>query len=117
MSPQYILLIQDDPADAKAVRGALDGSYQVEWVRSCSEGLERLALDRRQRTSRIEAVLIDLFLPDCQGIESFDRLFHTASQIPILVLSTAHDEEVAKLAVQHGAQDYLLKSHLDEYLL
>src|ERR1700729_3522569 len=117
MFPQNILLIQDDPTATKAVRSALNGFFQVEWVRSCSEGLERLAKERRQRTGRIEAVLVDLFLPDCQGIETFDRLFHLASHIPILVLSSAQNEEVAKLAVQHGAQDYLLKSHLDEYLL
>jgi len=62
-------------------------------------------------------MLVDLLLPDCQGIATFDRLFHAAPQIPILVLSAAQDEEVAKLSVQHGAQDYLLKSHLDAYLL
>src|ERR1700729_237887 len=117
MFPQNILLIQDDPTATKAVRSALNGFFQVEWVRSCSEGLERLAKERRQRTGRIEAVLVDLFLPDCQGIETFDRLFHLASHIPILVLSATQNEEVAKLAVQRGAQDYLLKSHLDEYLL
>jgi diguanylate cyclase (GGDEF)-like protein/PAS domain S-box-containing protein len=117
MSQTAILLIQDDPADTKAVRSALNGSYQVEWVRSCAEGLERLAHEKKQRTLAIGAVLVDLFLPDCHGIETFDRLFQAAPQIPILVLSAAQDEEVAKLAVQRGAQDYLLKNHLDEYLL
>jgi len=62
-------------------------------------------------------VLVDLYLPDCRGIETFDQLFAAAPQIPILVLSAAKDEEVAKLAVQRGAQDYLLKNHLDAYLL
>ncbi len=61
--------------------------------------------------------MVDLFLPDSHGIETFERLFHAAPHIPILVLSAAQDEEVAKLAVQHGAQDYLLKNHLDGYLL
>jgi diguanylate cyclase (GGDEF)-like protein/PAS domain S-box-containing protein len=120
VSQTNILLIQDNPVDAKAVRNALNGSFQVEWVRRCSEGLERLARERKQEkqgTDGIGAVLVDLFLPDSQGIETFDRLFRSAPQIPILVLSAAQDEEVAKLAVQHGAQDYLLKSRLDEYLL
>jgi hypothetical protein len=71
--PPNILLIQDDPLDAKAVRDALinssDGSFQVEWVRRCSEGLERLAREakqekqEKQRTDAIAAVLIDLFCP------------------------------------------------------
>jgi diguanylate cyclase (GGDEF)-like protein/PAS domain S-box-containing protein len=120
VSQKNILLIQDNPVDAKAVRNALNGSFQVEWVRRCSEGLERLAREKRQEKQRadgIAAVLIDLFLPDSQGIETFDRLFRSAPQIPILVLSTAQDEDVAKLAVQHGAQDYLLKSGLEGYPL
>ena len=119
---QHILLIQDDPADATAVREALlnssDGSFKVEWVRRCSEGLERLATGRQSNgTDRIAAVLVDLFLPDSHGIETFDRLFRAAPQIPILVLSASQDEDIAKLAVQHGAQDYLLKARLDSYLL
>ena len=120
MSHKDILLIQDDPADAKAVREALNGSFQVDWVRRCSEGLERLAREgkqKEQRTDAIGAVLVDLFLPDSQGIETFDQIFRVAPQIPILVLSAVQDEDIAQLAVQHGAQDYLLKTHLDGYLL
>ena len=118
---QNILLIQDDPSDANAVREALinssDGPFKVVWVRRCSEGLERLTGEAEQGTDSMTAVLVDLFLPDSHGIETFDRLFRAAPQIPILVLSAAQDEHIAKLAVQHGAQDYLLKGHLDSYLL
>ena len=119
---QNILLIQDDPSDAKAVREALtnssDGPFKVEWVRRCSEGLERLTEGTEQQgTDGIAAVLVDLFLPDSHGIETFDRLFRAAPQIPILVLSASQDEDIAKLAVQRGAQDYLLKARLDGYLL
>src|SRR6202140_4193584 len=119
-----ILLIQNDPSDAKVIREALssssDGSFRGEWVRRCSEGLERLASEgkpEKQAADPIAALLVDLFLPDSQGIETFDRLFGVAPQIPILVLSASQDEDVAKLAVQHGAQDYLLKARLDAYLL
>src|ERR1700682_6185933 len=119
MPQRNILLIQDDCADAKTVRDALrnsgDGSFQVEWVRRCSEGLERLG--RQDEQHRIAAVLVDLFLPDSHGIDTFDRLFSAAPQIPILVLSGSQDEELAKLAVHRGAQDYLLKGRLDSYLL
>jgi diguanylate cyclase (GGDEF)-like protein/PAS domain S-box-containing protein len=117
-------LIQDDPTDAESVRQALissnDGPFQVDWVRSCSAGLEKLAAAasiQTHRTNGIAAVLADLFLPDSQGIETFDRLFQAAPQIPILVLSSSKDEEIAKIAVQHGAQDFLLKGRLDNYLL
>jgi diguanylate cyclase (GGDEF)-like protein/PAS domain S-box-containing protein len=118
---QNILLIQDDPSDANAVREALinssDGPFKVVWVRRCSEGLERLTREGARGTDSITAVLVDLILPDSHGIETFDRLFRAAPKIPILVLSASQDEHIAKLAVQRGAQDYLLKGHLDSYLL
>ena len=108
-----ILLIQDDAAAAKAILNALSNSkdelLQVEWVRSCSEGLERLAGSG--------AILVDLSLPDSRGIETFDRLFNAAPEIPILILCTPQEEETAKLAVQCGAQDYLFKARLDASLL
>jgi diguanylate cyclase (GGDEF)-like protein/PAS domain S-box-containing protein len=122
--PQNILLIQDDPVDAHAVRDALlsssDGPFQVDWVRSCAEGLNRLAQAGKQdehRSHGVAAVLVDLFLPDSRGIETFDRLFQAAPQIPILVLIASDDEAIARLAVQHGAQDFLLKGRLDNYWL
>src|SRR5450755_2868830 len=119
---RHILLIQDDAAAAKTILDALsnssDESFQVEWVRRCSEGLERLAgTERREQTASIAAILIDLFLPDSRGIETFDRLFRVAPRIPILILCTPPEEETAKLAVRCGAQDYLFKARLDAYLL
>jgi len=117
---QNILLIEDDLSYATAIREALTdsghGAFQVEWVRHCIEGLERLVKSGRQEKHRpdgIAAVLANLFLADSHGIGTFDRLFCAAPQIPILVLSATQDEEIAKLAVQHGAQDYLLKTKFD----
>lgn len=97
-----------------------DGAFQVEWVTLCSAGLKRLAEERKpggQTVDPIAAVLVDLFLPDSRGIDTFDRLFQLAPEIPILVLSASQDEDVAKLAVQRGAHEYLLKAHLDGDLL
>jgi diguanylate cyclase (GGDEF)-like protein len=61
--------------------------------------------------------VVDLFLPDSQGIETFDTLFDAAVRIPILILSRSRDEDIARLAVQCGAQDYLLKDRLDGHSL
>jgi diguanylate cyclase (GGDEF)-like protein/PAS domain S-box-containing protein len=117
---QNILLIEDDLSYATAIREALTdsghGAFQVEWVRHCIEGLERLVKAGKQEKHRphgIAAVLADLFLADSHGIGTFDRLFCAAPQIPILVLSATQDEDIAKLAVQHGAQDYLLRTNFD----
>jgi diguanylate cyclase (GGDEF)-like protein/PAS domain S-box-containing protein len=110
---QHILLIQDDAPTACAIVEALNHSrdelFEVEWVRRCSDGLERL--------TGVAAILLDLFLPDSRGLETFARLFCVVPQIPILVLIGPDDEEIGKLAVQGGAQDYVLKSRLDGYLL
>jgi diguanylate cyclase (GGDEF)-like protein/PAS domain S-box-containing protein len=121
---QNVLLIQDDAVDATAVRDALinsrDGSFRVVWVRHCAAGLEVLAMQtaqERHEADRIAAVLVDLSLPDSSGLETFARLIQAAPQIPILILSTVQDEDIAKLAVQRGAHEYLLKDRLDAYLL
>jgi diguanylate cyclase (GGDEF)-like protein/PAS domain S-box-containing protein len=110
---QRVLLIQSDAAAAKTIVGALsrcsDEPFQVEWVRRCAEGLQRL--------DGMEAILLDLYLPDSQGIETFERLFRAARNIPILLFIDPQHEKTARLAVQRGAQDYLFKDRLDAYLL
>jgi diguanylate cyclase (GGDEF)-like protein/PAS domain S-box-containing protein len=120
---QNILLIQNDPIAANAICDALvnssDGSYRVIQMRYCREASDCLTGQKRQGPSGgpIAAILVDLHLPDSTGIDTFDRLFQAAPQIPILILTTAQDEDTAKLAVQRGAHEYLLKDHLDPYLL
>jgi diguanylate cyclase (GGDEF)-like protein/PAS domain S-box-containing protein len=116
--PQTVLLIHDDGAKAKVVKDALlnslDGFFFIEWVECCSEGLERL---RRNSRERIVAILVSLFLPDSEGLKTFDRIFRLSPDIPILVLTSLEHENAAKLAVQRGAQDYLLEDDLGSYLL
>jgi diguanylate cyclase (GGDEF)-like protein/PAS domain S-box-containing protein len=120
--PNYrsVLLVQDDCKDAQAVRAALsrsaDAWAEVIWVQTCADALRRIA-EVSPREAVIVAVLVDLFLPDSQGLDTFDRIFASAPQIPILVLCAADHEDVARQAVQRGAQDYLLQSKLDDYLL
>lgn len=115
-----ILLVQDHCEIAEAVREALskttDAWAQVIWVKTCAEALQRLAAGVPHETT-VAAILVDLFLPDSQGLGTFERVFAAAPQIPILVLCEQEHEELAKQAVQKGAQDYLLKSRLDDYLL
>jgi len=116
--PQIVLLIHDDAAKAQMVRNALlsslEGFFIVEWVERCGDGVRRL---RKESAKRIAAVLVNLYLPDSTGIETFDTLFLAAPDIPILVLSSFAREGSARLAVQRGAQDYLLDDDFDGYLL
>ncbi len=110
-----VLLIEDDPAVARVVQAALagasEGPFIVEWVRRLSNGLDRLS------KGGMAAVLLDLFLPDSQGINTFGKLSLAAPGVPILVLGGLGDEDIAKEAVNRGAQDYLLKTRLDSYSL
>jgi diguanylate cyclase (GGDEF)-like protein/PAS domain S-box-containing protein len=116
--PGTVLLLQDNASKAAIVQEMLvrsnDGPYVVEWMRSCVAGLERLQDDTEDV---IAAVLIDLLLSDGQALETFDQIFQAAPHVPILVLCNPEHEEVAKQAVQRGAQDYLLDSRLDGYSL
>src|ERR1700733_8684582 len=101
--PKNILLIQADARDAKVVRDALfesgNGKFHVEWVTTCTLGLERLAAigkQTHQGTGGISAVLLDLQLPDVVGIETFDRLFAAIPPIPIVILSSTRDAAIAE---------------------
>jgi diguanylate cyclase (GGDEF)-like protein/PAS domain S-box-containing protein len=114
--PLKILLIQNDPAAAEEIRLALTvagaGSFDVEWVHQLSEGLQLL------KKEKIAAVLLQLSLPDSLGIETFDKLFTAAPDVPILILGgDDQNEALAEEALGRGAQDYLLPGHLDSYSL
>jgi diguanylate cyclase (GGDEF)-like protein/PAS domain S-box-containing protein len=106
-----ILLIESEPAAADSIRAALaapgSGSFDVECVHRLSDGLEHLS------RKGIAAVLLELNLPDSHGIETFDKLFAAAPEVPILILGGNVPEVLAKEAVGRGAQDYLLPDHLD----
>jgi diguanylate cyclase (GGDEF)-like protein/PAS domain S-box-containing protein len=110
-----ILLIENNLAAADAIRTALGasnaGSFDVEWVHELSEGLARLS------NKGIAAVLLELNLPDSHDIETFDKVFAAAPDVPILILGGNDSEALAKQAVERGAQDYLLPGHLDTYSL
>lgn len=112
---QRILLIEGVPADGETIRSALaqanDRVFSVEWVPHLSAGVEQL------NTRQVDAVLLDLFLPDCQGLETFDQLWRVAPDVPILIVCDPGDESLAMQAVERGAQDYLLKTQLDSHSL
>ena len=112
------MLVHDDAAKAQIIRNtllnSLDGRFIVEWVKRCGDGVRRL---RKRSAERITAVLVNLYLPDSAGIETFDTLFLASPETPILVLSSLTREDSARLAVQRGAQDYLLDDDFDGYLL
>ena len=110
-----VLLVEDDPVDAQLIQEALASSteapFQVEWVTNVADALKRLTKEG------IEVVLLDLTLPDGQGIEAFNQVFQAAPETLILVLSGVNDEVIAREAVLRGAHDFLAKSHVDSHWL
>ena len=114
-SPTTVLLVEDDPADARLIQDALAGTgnspFRVEWVRHLSDALERLAGEG------FEVILLDLSLPDSKGLDAFDQVFQAAPDSLILVLSGLTDEDTALQAMERGAHDYFSKGHVDSHSL
>ena len=110
-----VLLIEDNPADARLIKEMLaeakGANFHLECFDKLIPGLERTAL------GSIDVILLDLSLPDSTGLNTFTKLYAQTSGIPVIVLSGLDDEEVAVKAVQEGAQDYLVKGHVDSNLL
>lgn len=110
MSEMRILLVEDNQGDARLLQEMVreaggEGAWFVH-VRSLVEAYE--LLDRE----RFDVVLLDLGLPDGQGINSFTQLHEKYPDVPIVILSGLNDEDVAIAAVQQGAQDYLVKRQI-----
>ena len=109
------LLIEDNAGDVALVRTYLDdadgGPYETYDV----DTLER-ALGHDPSVA-VDAVLLDLNLPDCTGLRTFESVHEAMGDVPIIVLSGVDDLAVARQAVQGGAQDYLLKDQLTAELL
>jgi len=109
--PIHLLLIEDNPGDALFLRGMLDDQYPGQYTIATAETLsEAKAIIVRQA---FDAVLLDLSLPDAQGLETIGRLVEAAPNLPIVVLTGLADEEIAMEAVRRGAQDYLFKGQTD----
>jgi two-component system, cell cycle sensor histidine kinase and response regulator CckA len=110
-----VLLIEDSDGDARLIREMLADvrgtAYHLEVADRLAAGLERLA------RGGIDVLLLDLSLPDSQGLETFNRVHEQAPGAPIVVLTGFDDETLATRAVQTGAQDYLVKGHVEGHLL
>jgi diguanylate cyclase (GGDEF)-like protein/PAS domain S-box-containing protein len=115
LTPTTVLLVEDDPADARLIQDALAGTgnslFRVEWVTRLSDALKRLG------SEKFEVILLDLSLPDSKGLEAFDQVFQAAPDSLILVLSGLTDEETARQAMERGAHDYFSKGHVDAHWL
>ena len=110
-----ILIISPEPEDVRTLRRALvsaaDGPFVVEDVPTLAAGLHRI----EQRG--IDAILLDLVLPDSHGLASFEQVHAAARNTPIMTLCELAREDDAREAVQRGAQGWLSKGYFDNNLV
>jgi diguanylate cyclase (GGDEF)-like protein/PAS domain S-box-containing protein len=113
--PTRVLLVEDDPTYARVLRGTLlfggGGPWEVEVVGTLSAALGRLS------EGGIDAVLLDVGLPDARGVDGLETLTAAHPSVPVLVLTATEDETIGLTAVQTGAQDYLVKGQVEHSLL
>ncbi|PKL62994.1 MAG: histidine kinase [Methanomicrobiales archaeon HGW-Methanomicrobiales-2] len=109
-----VILIGENPGDAPGIREMLEG---------CGREVELLYCERPEDglppvlEGGVGVVPLALDFPDGRGMGIFDRLREVAPDIPIIVLTAAGEEPAALRAMQHGAQDYLVKGKTDAELL
>ncbi|MDB4969762.1 MAG: histidine kinase [Myxococcales bacterium] len=110
-----VLLVEDNPADARLLRELLAEArhdrFEIVHVDRVSAALDRLG------EGGIDAMLLDLSLPDGAGLETVTRMLREVPAMPVVVLTGLDDETLALRSVQAGAQDYLVKGHVTSQLL
>ena len=104
-NPQHVTLLQQMLAEAP------DERFMLVHCDTVAEGLERFA------QGGISLILLDLSLPDSEGLDTFIRVSAGTEDAPIIVLSGIGDEALAVQTVSLGAQDYLVKGHVDKHWL
>ena len=109
-----VLLIEDNPGDVRLIREHLTevkDNFILETADLLARGLARLT------RGDIDIVLLDLSLPDSNGLDTFTKTNAMVPGTPIVVLTGYNDENLAVKTVREGAQDYLIKGQVDGNLL
>jgi PAS domain S-box-containing protein len=109
-SPLRVLLVEDDDAYAALVAAELLAHGDIAVVsRVSTVAASTAALAGRA----FDAVLLDLGLPDSEGVHTVQRMHTAAGGVPIVVLTSRDDDGAALESMHHGAEDYLVKSQVD----
>ena len=110
-SIKILLLVEDNPGDARLLREMFNeqGSQNTEFTHvQCMRDAEKHLAEHA-----VDITVLDLGLPDAQGLEAVRRVRAAAPRVPLVVLSAMDDESLAAQALQEGAQDYLIKGQVD----
>ncbi len=110
-SIKRILLVEDNPGDARLLREMLneEGAYRTELTLvGCMEDAESYLTNHE-----IDIILLDLGLPDAEGLDALRRIRAAAPRVSVVVLTGRDEESLSGQALQEGAQDYLIKGQID----
>lgn len=110
-----VLLIEDNQADVRLIKEMLADRSYVSFDLVCVDRL-KTGLNHFAKAN-IHIILLDLGLPDSQGLDTFIKIQNIYPDIPIVVLTGLNDEKIGIEAVQKGAQDYLIKGQVDSHSL
>jgi two-component system cell cycle sensor histidine kinase/response regulator CckA len=109
--PMIILLVEDDPGDARLLGEMFNGqdSHDTKVIHAGS----MIDAERYMAEHTADIILLDLGLPDVQGLEAVRRARAAAPNVPLVVLTGLDDESLAVQTLQKGAQDYLVKNQIE----
>lgn len=103
-----LLLIEKDSTCAQLLP---PGAFEVVQAQTLAAGLEKI------NSQTYDLILVDLVLPDGHGLDAFTQIRGAAPQTPIVVFAEVDSEEIAARTLSLGAQDYLIRPHLDGQVL
>jgi diguanylate cyclase (GGDEF)-like protein/PAS domain S-box-containing protein len=110
-SIKILLLVEDNPGDARLLREMFNelGLHRTDLTRvECMSDAEKHLSEHA-----VDIIVLDLGLPDAQGLGAVRRAHTAAPHVPLVVLTGLDDESLAAEALQEGAQDYLIKGQID----
>ena len=114
-SPLHILLVEDNPGDARLLTEMLaterPGSFEITHLSRLASALDHLA------EGGTDIVLLDLGLPDGDGLDTVRRVRLLAPDVPLIVLTGRDDDEDVAEAMMEGVQDYLVKGQIEKRAL
>jgi diguanylate cyclase (GGDEF)-like protein/PAS domain S-box-containing protein len=108
---KILLLIEDNPGDARLLREIFN--EQDSHIAKLTHAECMCDAEKHLQQRAFDLILLDLGLPDAQGMEAVRRAHQVAPRVPLVVLTGLDDESLATQALQEGAQDYLIKGQID----
>jgi diguanylate cyclase (GGDEF)-like protein/PAS domain S-box-containing protein len=108
-----LLVVEDNPGDARLLREMFDERGPASHITTMTHVESLLEAEKCLSTGEVDVILLDLGLPDANGITAVRRTQAAAPRVPMVVLTGLDDDELAAQALNEGAQDYLIKGQIE----